>query len=52
MKISVIIPVYNVYDYIDKCLDSLVNQTLKDIEIIILDLDVIIWCGAMLMNIS
>ena len=33
-KISVIIPVYNVEDYLEKCLDSIINQTLKDIEII------------------
>lgn len=33
-KISVIIPVYNVEDYIVKCLDSLAAQTLRDIEFI------------------
>lgn len=33
-KVSVIIPVYNVEKYLQKCLDSVVNQTLKDIEII------------------
>ena len=33
-KISVIIPVYNVEKYLCECLDSIVNQTLKDIEII------------------
>ncbi len=33
-KISVIIPVYNVEKYIAKCLDSICNQSLKDIEII------------------
>ncbi|MBR1776177.1 glycosyltransferase [bacterium] len=33
-KISVIVPVYNVEKYLRRCLDSLVNQTLKDIEII------------------
>ena len=33
-KVSVIIPVYNVEPYLEKCLDSLINQTLKDIEII------------------
>ena len=36
-KVSVIVPVYNVEKYIDKCLDSLVNQTLKDIEIIVVN---------------
>ena len=35
--ISVIIPVYNVEKYLDKCLDSLVNQTYKDLEIILVD---------------
>jgi len=34
IKISVIVPVYNVELYLRRCLDSLVNQTLKDIEII------------------
>jgi len=33
-KISVIIPVYNVEKYLSRCLDSVTNQTLKDIEII------------------
>ena len=33
-KISVIIPVYNVEKYLSECLDSIVNQTLRDIEII------------------
>ncbi len=37
MKVSVIVPVYNVYDYLDKCLDSLAKQTLKDIEILIIN---------------
>ncbi|MDR0715628.1 MAG: glycosyltransferase [Puniceicoccales bacterium] len=32
--VSVIVPVYNVAPYLDKCLDSLVNQTLRNIEII------------------
>ncbi|MDR2338097.1 MAG: glycosyltransferase, partial [Deltaproteobacteria bacterium] len=35
--ISVIIPVYNVEEYLDNCLHSVVNQTLKDIEIICID---------------
>ncbi|RAP47411.1 MAG: hypothetical protein BZ135_02205 [Methanosphaera sp. rholeuAM6] len=33
-KISVIVPVYNVEQYLERCLDSIVNQSLKDIEII------------------
>ena len=33
-KVSVIVPVYNVEKYLRQCLDSLVNQTLTDIEII------------------
>ena len=37
MKVSVIVPVYNVEEYIEKCLNSLVNQTLKDIEIIVVN---------------
>lgn len=37
MKVSVIIPVYNVEKYIRQCLESVINQTLKDIEIIIIN---------------
>ena len=37
MKISVIIPVYNVEEYIEQCVESVVNQTLKEIEIIIVN---------------
>jgi len=37
IKVSVIVPVYNVEDYLEKCLDSLVNQTLKEIEIIVVN---------------
>ena len=33
-KVSVVIPVYNVEKYLRECLDSIVNQTLTDIEII------------------
>lgn len=36
-KVSVIIPVYNVGNYIEKCLDSVVNQTLEDIQIIVVN---------------
>lgn len=37
IKISVIVPVYNTAKYLDKCVESLVNQTLKNIEIILVD---------------
>lgn len=37
MKVSVIVPVYNMEKYLKKCLDSLVNQTLDGIEIIIVN---------------
>ena len=36
-KVSVIIPVYNTEKYLEKCLNSVCNQTLKDIEIICID---------------
>lgn len=36
-KVSVIIPVHNMYDYMDKCLESVMNQTLSDIEIILVE---------------
>ncbi len=32
--ISIIVPVYNTEQYLSKCLDSLINQTYKNIEII------------------
>lgn len=37
VKVSVIIPVYNVEKYIDRCLKSLVNQTFKDYEVIVVN---------------
>ena len=36
-RVSVIVPVYNTKKYLEKCLDSLVNQTLDEIEIVIID---------------
>lgn len=36
-KISVIVPVYNNEKYLSKCLDSILNQTYKDIEIVCVD---------------
>lgn len=37
MKVSVVIPVYNVEKYIKQCLESMINQTLNDIEILIVN---------------
>ena len=36
-KISVIVPVYNVEQYLEECIESLINQTMQDIEIILID---------------
>ena len=36
-KISVIVPVYNVEKYLDRCIQSILNQTLKELEIILVD---------------
>ena len=35
--ISVIVPIYNVENYVTKCVDSILNQTFRDIEIILVD---------------
>ena len=37
MKVSMIVPVYNTEAYLRKCLDSLVNQTYKDFEVIVVN---------------
>ena len=37
MKVSIIIPVYNVASYIERCLQSVVDQTYTDIECILVD---------------
>lgn len=36
-KISIVIPVYKVEKYLDQCLDSIINQTYKNLEIILVD---------------
>ena len=38
-KISIIIPIYNAEEYLKECLDSIINQTLKEIEIICINDD-------------
>lgn len=35
--ISVVIPIYNVENYIDKCIETVIKQTYKNIEIILVD---------------
>lgn len=36
-KVSIIVPIYNIRDYLPECVDSLRNQTLSDIQIILVD---------------
>ena len=36
-KISVIVAVYNVQDYVDKCIESICRQTYHELEIILVD---------------
>lgn len=37
LKISVIVPIYKVEKYLDRCIDSIINQTYKHLEIILVD---------------
>ncbi|WP_313070481.1 glycosyltransferase [Lacrimispora sp.] len=37
MKISVIVPVYNVYEWLDACMESLLNQSFRDFEVILIN---------------
>ena len=37
IKVSIIVPVYNVEKFIDNCIQSLINQTYQNIEIILLN---------------
>ena len=36
-KISVIVPVYNVEQYLERCVDSIINQTYKNLEILLVN---------------
>ena len=36
-KVSIIVPIYNSEKYMEKCIDSILNQTLNDIEIILVN---------------
>lgn len=36
-KVTVIVPVFNVQDYLPKCIDSLISQTYRNLEIILVD---------------
>jgi glycosyltransferase involved in cell wall biosynthesis len=36
-RISIIVPVYKVEKYLAKCIDSILNQTYKDFELILVD---------------
>ena len=46
-KVSVIVPMYNVEAYLEKCVESIRQQTLSDIEIILVDDESPDRCGAM-----
>lgn len=37
IKVSIVVPVYNVYDYIEKCLTSLAKQSIDDYEVIVVN---------------
>ena len=36
-KVSIIVPVYNVESYLNECIDSIINQTYGNLEIILID---------------
>ena len=36
-KVTVIMPIYNVAPYLSTCIDSIINQTYKDLEIIVVN---------------
>ena len=37
MQFSVIVPMYNVESYLDKCVESIVSQSYRDLEILLID---------------
>ena len=37
MKVSIIVPIYNTAALLDRCIESLVNQSYKNIEILLID---------------
>ena len=37
MKLSIIVPVYNVSNYLDQCIQSILSQSFKDFELIVID---------------
>ena len=37
IKVSIVVPIYNLEKYVPRCLDALVNQTLEEIEILCVD---------------
>ena len=37
MKVSVIVPVYNTKNYLNECLDSILKQTIEEMEILVVD---------------
>ena len=45
MKISVVVPVYNTKPYLSDCIQSIIGQIYKDLEILIVDVHGWIGCG-------